>query len=69
MKKTNWQKIMKAVMSAKPAMTYLAISSKTGVCISTLSRLATQKGRQLDYDSGVKLMSLHDELINKGKLK
>ena len=61
-------------MSAKAApdgsvMTYLAISAKTEICISTLSRLATHKGRKLDYDSGVRLMRLHDELTSKGKLK
>lgn len=67
MKKTNWQKIMKKIMSKKIAndgsvMTLLSVSKNTGICISTLSRLTTQKGRVLDYDSGVKLMKLYNSV-------
>lgn len=74
MKNTDWQKIMKKIIGAdtgrnKPDMTYPVISKKTGIGISTLSRLATQTGRKLDYDAGLKLMKLYDLLKDNGKLK
>ena len=74
MKNIDWQKIMKRIMGADTGrndhvMTYPVISKKTGIGISTLSRLATQSGRKLDYDAGVKLMKLHDDLLKSGKIQ
>ncbi len=67
MRKTNWQKVMKRIMGEKSSdkgvvMTYFMVSKKTGICISTLSRLATIPGRILDYDAGLALIRFHDSL-------
>lgn len=74
MAKTNFSKIITAIMNAEPpkgkaAWNYEMISEKTGICKSTLSRLVTQPERRLDYDDGVKLIKLYDLLKDKGKLK
>ena len=74
MAKTNWKKIITAIMNAEPpkgkaAYTYDMIRKKTGINTSTLSRLVSQPDRRLDYDLGLKLMSMYNDLKENGKLK
>lgn len=74
MKKANWSKIITAIMDAKPPRgkdyyTYSMIKEKTDINTSTLSRLVSEPDRKLDYDCGVKLMAMYDDLISKGKIQ
>lgn len=74
MKKTNWSKIIKEIKRAnrgisEPCYTGEVISKITGICTSTLSRLVSQPQRMLNYDEGIKLMALYNELKDKGKIQ
>ena len=74
MKSTDWSIIITSIMDAKPprgkdVYTYAMIKDKTGISTSTLSRLATGTYISLDYDSGVKLVSMYDALIKGGKIQ
>ncbi len=74
MRKTNWKRIITAIMNAEPpkgkkSYTYEMISSRTGINKSTLSRLVSQPERRLDYDLGVKLVAMYNLLKEKGKIK
>ena len=73
MSKTNWSKIVKLIMSAKPprgkaAYTYDMVKAKTGISTSTLSRLSTGVNTLLYYDEGVKLMDLYEKLKSTNKI-
>jgi len=69
----KWQSIVNAILDATPPRgkdkySLEMIKVKTGINISTLSRLSTQPKRRLEYNQGVKLMAMYNDLKETGKI-